>query len=102
MCQILSMYHRGRFYTANEMFLDYVELRQSNFAVKNERVLRIRQKKMEIEVGTDRCRRKGGLNKKRKRKSFLCFRKGEVLYKKNLVNLISCYLCSIQYPRHLV
>lgn len=55
------MYHRGRFYTANEMFLDYVELRQSNFAVKNEQVLRIRQKKMEIEVGTDRCRRKGGI-----------------------------------------
>ncbi|CCZ70313.1 unknown [Bacteroides sp. CAG:702] len=45
---------------------------------------------------------KGGLNKKRKRKLFLCFRKGELLYKKNLVNLISCYLCSIQYPRHLV
>lgn len=52
MCQILSMCHRGRFYTANEMFLDYVELRQSNFAVKNEQVLRIRQKNAEIEVNT--------------------------------------------------
>lgn len=55
------------------MFLDYVELRQSNFAVKNEQVLRIRQNKMEIEVGTDRCRRKGGLNKKRKRKTIPLF-----------------------------
>lgn len=34
------------------MFLDYVELRQSNFAVKNEQVLRIRQKNAEIEVNT--------------------------------------------------
>ena len=59
------------------MFLDYVELRQSNFAVKNEQFFRIRQKEVEIELGRDTCCRKGKLNKKRKRKLFLCSEKGK-------------------------
>lgn len=33
------------------MFLDYVELRQSNFAVKNEQVLRNRQKESKNRIG---------------------------------------------------
>lgn len=44
MCQILSMRYRGRFYTANGVFLDYEEHGQSNFAVKNEQAFRNRHK----------------------------------------------------------
>lgn len=38
------MRYRGRFYTANGVFLDYEEHGQSNFAVKNEQAFRNRHK----------------------------------------------------------